>query len=305
MSRQQLILKLMSDLDFFFNDLNRMIAEYDAPGEWETTATQSWMTHSYGGGIAYHGQHFYVSVPDYKFFTLYEKNGQKKQDIHHGHPYAMDLDKKNSLLYIANRDDITTYDLKKECTRVSSWPLPVTGNDNDCWGLKVDADAIFCTISNVHQIFICQTSNGKLLKKFGKPSASKRQGEFKKTPFGLAVNTNYLYVADHSNHRVQVLEKETGTFVSQWGENGFEKGQFTHPRSVDYDLMEDIFYVGDGYSVQLFRSSGECIQRIGGNTLGSQMNEFYCVHGVFRIEDQLYACDHMNRRILVFKRKQF
>jgi len=92
----------------------------------------------------------------------------------------------------------------------------------------------------------------------------------------------------------------------------FEKGQFYYPRNVYYDVTEEMIYIGDWYSVQLFKRdqtvenlSYTCLQRIGDRTSGTGMNEFNCVNGVCIYEDHLYVCDAGNVRVQVFRRKDF
>ena len=46
------------------------------------------------------------------------------------------------------------------------------------------------------------------------------------------VQGELLYVSDAGNHRVQVFEKETGTFVRSWGSEGTEPGQFDNPSGL-------------------------------------------------------------------------
>ena len=43
-----------------------------------------------------------------------------------------------------------------------------------------------------------------------------------------------VYVSDFKNHRVQVFEKETGTFVRSWGSEGAGPGQFRTPWGVAF-----------------------------------------------------------------------
>jgi hypothetical protein len=41
-----------------------------------------------------------------------------------------------------------------------------------------------------------------------------------------------LYICDHNNDRVQVLQKDAGTYQRQWGSKGTEEGQFDYPVSI-------------------------------------------------------------------------
>jgi len=128
------------------------------------------------------------------------------------------------------------------------------------------------------------------------------------------VDKKYLYVCDFSNHRLQILLKENGQFVFQWGntgKTGTEKGEFHSPYSIFYDEFEKIFYVGDYQSVQLFiRESddvdnfkGKCIQRLGEKMSGREMNQLYGVYGIYKFDDRLYVSDVGNARVQIFQLK--
>ena len=67
------------------------------------------------------------------------------------------------------------------------------------------------------------SSGGKLLREWGKSGTG--DGEFN-WPGGIAISrTGRVYVADQTNRRVQVFDRE-GKFLSKWGEYGMQPGQF-------------------------------------------------------------------------------
>jgi tripartite motif-containing protein 71 len=67
------------------------------------------------------------------------------------------------------------------------------------------------------------STNGVLLREWGQSGAN--AGEFA-FPGGIAISQNgRIYVADESNHRVQVFDHD-GNFLTLWGEHGLGNGQF-------------------------------------------------------------------------------
>jgi len=80
------------------------------------------------------------------------------------------------------------------------------------------------------------------------------------------------------------------------------EGQFRYPKSIYLDDIEKIVYIGDQYSVQLFAPNGQCLQRLGDNKAGKKMNQFCNVHGICKINEQLYVTDVNNKRIQIFRR---
>jgi len=112
------------------------------------------------------------------------------------------------------------------------------------------------------------------------------------------VDNKYVYICDKYNHRIQLVTKTEGIFFSQWGKGGqsIEFGQFSYPNCIYNDVVDEIFYIGDYHSVQLFLNN-VCVQR-----LGSQEKEdaqFELVYGICIMNDQLYVSD--NNRIQIFK----
>jgi len=158
-----------------------------------------------------------------------------------------------------------------------------------------------------NQIFICQSDNGLVLKKFGKAHQSSKKGEFHQ-PSGITVNTKYLYVCDCGNNRVQKITQDKGIYVSQWN-------QCYSPKSIYYDEIEKIFYIGTNHNVYLLINTEhegdvgndqgaiemKCIQKLGGDS-GTHLRVIF---GLYKMDDQLYVTDNGNARIQIFRRKAF
>ena len=76
-------------------------------------------------------------------------------------------------------------------------------------------------------------------------------------PSGVAVDANYVYVADTFNHRVQVFNRSSRTYVTTIGGYGSGNGQFDQPYDVAVDAS-GYLYVADfeNSRVQQFRPAG-------------------------------------------------
>jgi len=206
------------------------------------------------------------------------------------------LTKKKSILYVADTNQITLFDLKLKL--LTSWKYPVQPTSSSFLGLKVDGNILYLTIYTYPQIFSLDSQDGKLVNKWGAVTKSSKQGEFNE-PMGLTVNDKYVYVCDQRNHRIQLLFKENGKCCDQWGKvPGKEQGQFTLPYCIYYHLVEEMFYIGDDTSAQVFSKNGVCVQRIGEES----PRMFGCVFGVSVIDDQLFVSEYALGRIHVFKR---
>jgi len=217
-------------------------------------------------------------------------------------PSGIDIDEENSILYIADKTRVTRLNLKLEF--LSSWEFPKQREFGWIFrGLKLDSNTVSLTIHGLHQIFLCNCQDGKILKEFGTVFSGTKDGEFH-YPYGLTVDNKYVYICDNENHRVQILTKE-GSFFTKWG-NGIQstdKGHFSYPKSIYHHTPEDTIYVGDHYCVQLFRKDGACIQRLGDTKYGNQKDQFERVFGIcVGWDDRLYVSDYVNKRIQIFKR---
>lgn len=82
--------------------------------------------------------------------------------------------------------------------------------------------------------------------KFG--SAGSGDGQFSGA-WKIAVDDNYIYVADRGNYRIQIFDRTTFAFVGKFGTYGTGDSQFTDPRDVAVDA--NYIYVAD------YRASGE------------------------------------------------
>jgi hypothetical protein len=94
-------------------------------------------------------------------------------------------------------------------------------------------------------------------------SSGSGNGEFY-YPYGITQGPDgNLYVADRSNHRVQVLDKN-GTFIKKFGENGTAPGQLNNPVDLIF-LPDGRLIVGDNSYLNYFDSNGTFITRTNSN----------------------------------------
>jgi sugar lactone lactonase YvrE len=147
------------------------------------------------------------------------------------------------------------------------------------------------------------SSAGKLLHEWGKSGAG--PGEFN-YPGGMAIAQNSrLYVADQTNHRIQMLDLN-GRFLAAWGKHGTKPGEFggnTNVKSraggpdfIALDKQGNIYTTEamDG-RVQKFTSDGEFLLAFGGledrpGSFGREFDPIPSMHGPIAI-----CCDRQDR----------
>jgi len=120
-------------------------------------------------------------------------------------------------------------------------------------------------------------------------------GEFH-YPSGIAVNDEFVFVADHDLHTVQKFSLN-GTFVDQWGSFGINDGQFKYPYGVTIDSKNNVYVVDTGNQrIQKFNSDGEFILSFGTSGMGA--GQFLTAIGIaVDSDDNVYVTDKGNRKI--------
>ena len=118
-------------------------------------------------------------------------------------------------------------------------------------------------------------------------------------PSGIAVNDNFVFVADHDLHSIQKFSLN-GTFVDQWGSFGIKDSQFKYPYGVTVDSENNVYVVDTGNQrIQKFTSDGEYILSFGSSGMGD--GEFLTVIGIDTdADDNVYVTDKGNKKIEKF-----
>jgi tripartite motif-containing protein 71 len=89
-------------------------------------------------------------------------------------------------------------------------------------------------------------------------------------------------------------------FVTKWGSNGTEEGQFYNPQGIAIDSSDNV-YVADSSNdrIQKFDSNGNFITKWG--TEGEVGGQFYYPEGIaIDSSDNVYVADSSNNRIQKF-----
>ena len=123
-------------------------------------------------------------------------------------------------------------------------------------------------------------------------------GEFH-YPSGIAVNDEFVFVADHDLHTVQKFSLN-GTFIDQWGSYGQHDGEFKYPYGVTLDSKNNVYVVDTGNQrIQKFDSDGDFILSFG--TSGMGVGQFLTPIGIETdSEDNVYVTDKGNKKIEKF-----
>jgi len=174
---------------------------------------------------------------------------------------------------------------------------------------------------------------GKFIRKFG--SNGSNDGQFS-SPRGIAIDNNCVYIADISNHRIQVFTKE-GTFLRKWGKSGNAQGEMNAPWGIGVDtenlfvadysnqriqvfqkqtgtfvrlwsvgaypydlcLIENkVLITTNGHEVHIYqKNNGQLLQRWGG---AGSTTGLFSYPGITSDGHKIYVSDTSNNRVQVF-----
>ncbi|MCP4107176.1 MAG: hypothetical protein GY749_16820 [Desulfobacteraceae bacterium] len=114
----------------------------------------------------------------------------------------------------------------------------------------------------------------------------------------VADNSDYIYVADTWNNRIQKFTNG-GQFVTKWGKEGHGDGEFKNPRGIAADSSSFVYVTDTSNNcVQKFTSDGRFVKKWGEE--GDEEGEFSCPHGIVADNDFIYVADSCNNRIQKF-----
>ena len=84
--------------------------------------------------------------------------------------------------------------------------------------------------------------NGRYLGQFGDKNGPGKLNQ----PDGIRIENNCVYVSDSGNHRIAVfqLSGHSGVFLTSFGKEGWERGEFNKPRGIVFDC-NSFLYVCD------------------------------------------------------------
>ena len=162
-------------------------------------------------------------------------------------------------------------------------------------GVAVTPDN-FILVTDDHKIQKL-TMDGKLIASVGRQGS--KPLEFN-VPIGITISptTGHIFVVDHNNHRIQVLNPDL-TFSYSFGSKGSAEGQFRYPRFIAID-NQGLVYVSDCYNhhIQVFTSEGKYISQFG--TRGSGPGQLQSPTGLVINNNLLYVVEYSNHCVSIF-----
>ena len=121
-------------------------------------------------------------------------------------------------------------------------------------------------------------------------------------PSDVAILGDRLYIADVGQHKIHVLDRNTGATLFQFASSGSKAGELFHPTNLATSVRQTI-YVSDtsNYRVQEFSADGKFLRQFG--SVGSGLGKFARPKGIaVDREDRLYVVDAAFENVQILDR---
>ncbi|XP_022777642.1 E3 ubiquitin-protein ligase TRIM71-like, partial [Stylophora pistillata] len=129
-------------------------------------------------------------------------------------------------------------------------------------GIAVNRQGDIAVVDNLGHCVFVFNKEGNCLRQIGKEGTG--PGQFKYPTAVSFFNDNEILVADTLNHRIQLINIQTGTVVNVFGQEGEGKGHLKIPVSLCFDETERIVVTEfENQRVQVMSKEGETIFTIG------------------------------------------
>ena len=173
-----------------------------------------------------------------------------------------------------------------------------SGQFNEPYGVAIDdIGNIFVTDGGNNRIQKF-SADGKFLTMVGSEGCGQLQFDY---PVGIRIHpqTKKIYVADHKNHRVQILNPDL-TYFGTSGSYGSGPGQLMKPEDTGFDSANNVYVVDTNNDrIQVFSEDGVFLRQIGKKGTGSDLLHWPTAIAI-NDENEVYIANYRNHVISVF-----
>jgi len=194
--------------------------------------------------------------------------------------HSCGIDIFNNELYLSEQTTLKVFNLETK-EKLRQWEVPSST------AIKINAGNLY--LSGYDSKIAIYNLSGKLIQEFGKRGSG--DGAFT-TPCGINFDENFVYICDHSNHRIQVFYlNKNYAYSHKWGKQGSGNGEFNSPFEIC--LYENLVYTGDSTTVQVFTKDGHWLHRFD--------NRFDLIRGILIIRNRLFVSQYSKSRVEIFE----
>lgn len=168
------------------------------------------------------------------------------------------------------------------------------------WGIAVDDQHIYVTEYSYHRVKKFNKETFAFVAKMPATGTSSGTGNDQfSSPTGIAVDGDYLYIAEYGNHRLKKINKNNLSFVTLIGGTaGSGEDQFYYPYGVAVD--DNQVYVASYYNNRIMIRNKEDLTKVTRLLSSGTPNDYeyhYVPWGVAVDENYLYVSENANHRI--------
>ena len=181
-------------------------------------------------------------------------------------PRAIAIDRQDRLFLVDFTARIQAYDLDGKHLG-ATWTTPDFRNGRPS-GLGIDRDGNLLVCDSHYHIVRTMTADGQELRTLGGQSGT-APGQLGYVSDCVQDADGFYYAAEFGQtDRITKFDAD-GKFVSCWGQNGVQPGEFQRVRAMAFG-PDDLLYVADAcnHRVQVFDKAGEFVRSIGGAGAG-------------------------------------
>jgi len=179
--------------------------------------------------------------------------------------------------------------------RIADWRTDSSPIAIDCGepaGLATGPDGTLLITDSARNRILQLHPDGTTLRSFGVDDALR-------TPTGIIMHEDRIFVADTGNDRIVVLDLD-GTVVDSFGSRGEAAGLFRRPQGLDIDSENRLVVADtDNHRIQILTRDGKPITQWG--SWGSFPGLFQEPSDIHCIEDRVLVSDRLNHRIQEFR----
>jgi len=234
---------------------------------------------------------------EYSPELVWGKKGVRNGDL--ARPRAIAIDNDDRLYIVDFTARIQVYDRDGKYLG-PTWQTPDYRNGRPS-GLSISRDGNLVVSDSHYHCVRVYNRQGQELRKLGGEGGT-APGQFGYISDAVEDAEGYWYLSEFGeNHRITKLDPQ-GHFVTCWGSEGSEPGQFIRPRALALG-PEGYLYVADAcnHRIQVFTRDGVLVRVFGSN--GSGPDELaYPYDLAFNKAGELYVVEFGNHRVHKFSR---